>query len=463
MRVRSDESSAASDSLVTSESCQGEALWFRTIAGVLRRCDLRTTSADLRLALDPPVAQADPAVLGATRAVIAAVQARGAEAVRELTHRFDGCDLADPRVSDDDLHAALDLIDPTLRAALTEAADAIRAYHSRQVGEPEAAFERNGLIVTDIVRPVARAGCYVPGGRASYPSTVLMTAIPAALAGVGRVVLCVPPDRDGNVAPAVLAAAALAGVHEVWRIGGAQAVAAMAYGAGELEPVDVIVGPGNAYVAAAKREVAGMVHTESMAGPSELVVIADASVKPEWLVADLFAQAEHGPGGLAVVVSWEETVLDAIDVAIADALANEPRRAEIESTFATGGRSVLVRDAAQAIAVSNAVAPEHLQIAAEDAHTLVEGIQSAGAVFIGAYGTAVLGDYAVGTNHVLPTGGTARFASALRVDDFRKHIHVVDVSASAFASIAPVAETIAASEGLAAHGRAVTERRAEQS
>ncbi|MFZ4586068.1 MAG: histidinol dehydrogenase, partial [Acidimicrobiia bacterium] len=428
------------------------------IPSVLRRLDLRAVNENLRAALDPPVSQADPEVVDAARSVIEAVRTQGLAAVRELTQRFDGCDLADPRVPDDDLQTALDIIDPALRSALHNAADAIRAYHSRQVGQGATPFERNGLTVTDIVRPVARAGLYVPGGRASYPSTVLMTAIPAALAGVERIVLCVPPDRDGTVAPAVLAAAAIAGVHEVWRIGGAQAIAAMAYGAGYLQPVDVIVGPGNAYVAAAKREVAGMVHTESMAGPSELVVIADGTASPAWIAADLFAQAEHGPGGLAVVVSWDESVLDAIDAAISTALDTEPRRAEIESTFSTGGRSVLVRDSVQAMAVSNAVAPEHLQIAVADAIALVESVESAGAVFLGAYGTAVLGDYAVGTNHVLPTGGTARFASALRVDDFRKHIHVVEVPESAFNAIAPIVETIAAAEGLAAHERAVRDR-----
>lgn len=425
---------------------------------MLRRVDLRGARADLRAALAPPVAQSDPAVREAVRAILDAVRDRGAAAVRELTRRYDGCDLGDPRVPPDEVDAARRAVDADVTRALVAAADAVRGYHERQVGPDPEPFTRDGVTVRDVVRPVARAGLYVPGGRASYPTTVLMTAIPARLAGVGGIVLCVPPDRGGNVAAEVLAAAAIAGVDEVWRIGGAQAVGAMAYGAGGLAPVDVIVGPGNAYVAAAKHEVSGRVGTESMAGPSEVVVIADASVPPAWVAADLFAQAEHGPGGLAVLVSDDESVLDAVDAAVADALAREPRRAEIEVTLRPGGRSVLVRDGAQALAVANAVAPEHLQIMTRDAAQLVDGVENAGAVFVGPYGTAVLGDYAVGTNHVLPTGATARFASALRVDDFRKHIHVVEVSAAGFAALAPTAETIAAVEGLAAHRRALRER-----
>lgn len=426
---------------------------------MLRRIDRRGASDDHRRALDPPNSSADPAVIEVVRAVIAEVRAGGDAALRSLTQRFDGIDLEDVRVPTGELLRAPDEIDTDLRAALETAASAIHDYHARQMTPEPAPFVRGGVTVRDEIRPVDRAGLYAPGGRAQYPSTVLMTAIPARLAGVPEVVLCVPPDRNGNVAPSVLAAAAIADVDSVYRIGGAQAVAAMAYGTETIAPVDVIVGPGNAYVAAAKREVSGIVGMESMAGPSELVVIADEHADPEWIAVDLFAQAEHGPGGLAVVVSWNEAQLDAIDAAITTALEAEPRRDEITSTLRSGGRAVLVSEPHDAAAVSNAIAPEHLQIMTSDPEALVPLIRSAGAVFCGQYGSAVLGDYAVGTNHVLPTGGTARFSSALRVDNFRKHIHVVMIDETGMRAVGPVVETIAAVEGLSAHERAARVRR----
>jgi histidinol dehydrogenase len=310
----------------------------------------------------------------------------------------------------------------------------------------------------EVVVPVQRAGCYVPGGRADYPSTVLMTAIPARVAGVPEVVLCVPPGHDGTVPSATLAAAALAGVDEVFRVGGAQAIAAMAYGTASVRAVDVIVGPGNVYVAAAKREVSGAVGIESLAGPSELVVVADESTRVDLVAADLLAQSEHGPDGAAVLVTWSDDVASAVDDAITCLLSDAPARADIEATLAAVGRTVLVDGPEHALAVSNAMAPEHLELMTAEPAALVPLVRNAGAVFCGPWAAAAIGDYVAGVNHVLPTARTARFASALRVDDFRKHVHVVDIDEAALHRIAPYVKVLAEVEGLAEHGRSIALR-----
>jgi histidinol dehydrogenase len=290
-----------------------------------------------------------------------------------------------------------------------------------------------------------------------------MTAIPARIAGVPEVVLCVPPDADTGLPPdATLAAAALADVDEVYRIGGAQAIAAMAYGTESIAPVDVIVGPGNRYVTTAKREVQGVVGIESLAAESELAVIADGSTNPEWVAADLLAQAEHGPGGLAVVITWNESFADAVDAALARRLGQTTRQAEAAATLFSGGRMILVDEATVAIAVANTIAPEHLQLMNSDPEMLVPEVRNAGAVFCGPYAPAVIGDYVAGTNHVLPTNGTARFASALRVSNFQKHIHVVSVDRAGLDRVGPYVTTLAASEGLDAHAQTIEVRRGEE-
>jgi histidinol dehydrogenase len=311
------------------------------------------------------------------------------------------------------------------------------------------------------VVPVARAGCYAPGGRAAYPSTVLMTAVPAKVAGVPEVVLCVPPGPDGEIATPTLAAAALAGVDEVYRVGGAQAIAALAYGTQTIRPVDVVVGPGNVYVALAKREVAGRVGTDSPAGPSEVVVVADEHADAEFVAADLLAQAEHGPGGAAVLVTWHAPLVAGVEAALARRLDAAPRRREIEATLHTGGRAILVQDAEAALEVANVVAPEHLELLTSDADALVPLVRNAGAVFCGPWTPAVLGDYLAGVNHVLPTARTARFASALRVDTFRKHVHVVRADEAALRRLAPDVTALAEAEGLLEHARAVALRATE--
>jgi histidinol dehydrogenase len=424
---------------------------------VLRRLDLRGAGLDLRDRLPRPTQAAD-GPLAAVQEILADVRARGDEAVRDLTERFDGVRLDDLRVPPAELAAALERIPAELRQALEIAAANIRAYHETQV-VPEVAHERDGIVVRDLRRPVDRAGLYVPGGRATYPSTVLMTAVPARVAGVPELALCVPPGKDGRVSDEVLAAAAIARVDEVYAIGGAQAIGAMAYGTESIRPVDVIVGPGNVFVALAKREVAGVVGIpSSFAGPSEVVVVADGSAPAAFAAVDVVLQAEHGPDGLAWLVTWDEAVADAVTAEVTRIVEASPRRADIEATLDGGGYAVVCEGPEQAMAVANAIAPEHLELMTEDPDALLPLVRHAGAVFCGPWAPASVGDYLAGPNHVLPTNGSARFSEALRVDDFVKHIHVVSLDEAALAKVAPHVVTLAEAEGLAAHADSVRVR-----
>jgi histidinol dehydrogenase len=425
---------------------------------MLSRLDLRGADADLGDVLVH--AADDGSALDAVREILGEVRARGDDALRELTERFDGCRIGELRVPSDELGHALEEAPTEFRAALDYARDEITAYHQAQVGKG-VRVERDGVLLRELVVPVDRAGLYVPGGRAAYPSTVLMTAIPARVAGVPELALCVPPDRDGKVPAATLAAAALVGVDEVYRVGGAQAIAALAYGTKSIRPVDIVVGPGNVYVTLAKREVAGVVGIESLSGPSELVVVADAAADPALVAADLLAQAEHGPDGAAVLVTWDERVADAVDEAIAALLSDAPRRAEIESTLTSGGRAVVVDGPEAAVEAANTIAPEHLELMTAEPEALVAQVRNAGAVFCGPWSPAAVGDYVAGVNHVLPTARTARYASALRVDTYRKHVHVVTLDRAALARVTPYVRAFAEVEGLDAHGRSVTLRGAE--
>jgi histidinol dehydrogenase len=421
----------------------------------LKRFDLRgVPAADLADTLPRPrVEEAFPSA--AVRAVLDEVRAGGDGAVRALTARFDGVDVDTLRVPGSECEAALAGLDPILREALELAYSRILAYHSHEP-PPEADFVNDGVVVKHLVRAVARAGLYAPGGRARYPSTVLMCAAPARVAGVAELVLCVPPGPDGAIATETLAAAAIAGIDEVYRVGGAQAVAAMAFGTESIRPVDVIVGPGNRYVAEAKRQVSGIVGVPSaFAGPSEVVVVADAATPVAWAAIDVVVQAEHGPDGLAWLVTWAPEAADAIDVEIDRLVAASPRRADLEATLGTGGYLALVDGPAHAVAVANVVAPEHLELLVEDAAALLPLVRCAGAVFLGLYAPASVGDYVAGPNHVLPTARTARFASALRVDDFRTHIHAVSMDADALSRLAPHVAAIARAEGLPAHAQSV--------
>ena len=424
---------------------------------MLTRLDVREAHAELAQVLgrSPGRQNDDRAVTDAVVSIIEAVRQRGDDALRELTERYDGVRLEDLRVSAEHIRAATETTPPEVRDALELAAGRINEYHKTQVAVPGADYSAAGVTVSEAIRPVDRAGLYVPGGRAAYPSTVLMTSIPARVAGVPERVLCVPPDREGRIPAITLAAASLTGVSEIYRVGGAQAIAAMAYGTQTIPAVDVIVGPGNAYVDTAKRLVAGagVVGIDGPAGPSELVVIADSSADPRQAALDLAAQAEHGPGGTAYIVAWEPAVLDAVIDALAGYVSGADRAEDIQSTLAVGGRSVLVRDAEQAIAVANCVAPEHLELLVHNAHELVRSVRHAGAVFLNT--PTAIGDYVSGANHVLPTGGAARFSSALRVDDFRTHIHVVTATRAGLEAVGPAASVLARAEGLIAHADSI--------
>jgi histidinol dehydrogenase len=407
-----------------------------------------------RLDGDEPVA--------AVRAIIEGVRERGDAALRDYTEQFDGVRLDDPRVPSSALAEALAGLtadDPTLVDALRAAAEAIRSFHETQLVSRHV-HEHNGVVIESWRQPVTRAGCYVPGGRAVYPSTVLMTAVPARVAGVSEVVLCVPPGPDGQVPAVTLAAAALAEVDEVYAVGGAQAIAAMAYGTERIRPVDVITGPGNVYVALAKREVAGVVGIPAaFAGPSEIVVVADATTAHDPAAIDIIVQAEHGPQGLSWLVTWDEEAATAISRRVGQLAVASSRRADIEATLAAGGYAALVDGPEQAAAVVNRIAPEHLEVMCEQPDLFVPRVRNAGAIFCGPWSPASIGDYVAGPNHVLPTFATARFSSALTVDDYQKHMHSVTLDESAFDKVGPWVEAIATAEGLDAHAASIRLRR----
>jgi len=406
---------------------------------------------------------ADPGadVHDAVADILHQVRHEGDEALVQLTQKFDGVDVSGGiRVPAADIAAALAAIPSDLRGALELAYKRIVAYHAHE-GTPPDDFSSGGVTVSHLTRPLQRAGLYAPGGRARYPSTVLMCAAPARVAGVDDLALCVPPASDGNVDDATLAAAAIAGITEVYRIGGAQAIAAMAYGTETIPSVDLIAGPGRSFVAEAKRQVSGVVGVASaFAGPSEIVVVAGPDAPPEFAALDLVVQAEHGPDGLAWLVTWDEAVLTSVSAELDRIVAASPRRADLESTLASAGIACLVDDPAGALAVANAVAPEHLQLMVSDAEApgLLDQVHSAGAVFIGPWAPASLGDYIAGPNHVLPTNRTARFSSALRADDFRKHIHAVRVTTDGLNALGPSVITLAETEGLPGHADSVRRR-----
>lgn len=420
--------------------------------------DLRSDPASLDAAVARPRAAVDDA-LAAVRAILADVRRRGDAALIELTARYDGVDLAAGggiAAGPDELARAWAGLDDGVRRAMETAARRVRAYHTR--GLTGHRYEDDGIVVDEREVPVERAGVYVPGGRADYPSTVLMTVILAQAAGVDEIALCVPPGPDGLVPRTVAAAAHLLGLREVYKVGGAQAIAALAYGTETVGRVDVVVGPGNLYVALAKTEVARDVGVESLAGPSECVVVADDAAPVAAVAADLMAQAEHGPGGFTMLVTWSDGLAAAVAAALAEMVGRSPRSDEILATFGGGGRLVLCRDAAHAIEVANAAAPEHLQLMVADPAALVPLVRNAGAVFCGYDTPVALGDYLAGPSHVLPTAGTARFASALRPSDFVKSVHVVTASREGLARMGPVAATLARAEGLDAHALSVDVR-----
>lgn len=427
---------------------------------MLKKLDLRNSSGSYLLDLPRPKISKELPV-EAVRSIIAEVRNGGDGALRKFTREFDGVSLASIEVPKREIEGSYRKIDPQLRAALEAAARSIESYHRLEI-ETDKSFSSNGVEVVQKTVPVGVAGCYVPGGRARYPSSVLMTAIPARVAGVDSVVLCVPPGPDGRVDDATLAAAFIAKVDHLYSVGGAQAIAAMAYGTETVKRADVIVGPGNVYVSIAKREVAPDVGVpSSFAGPSEVVVIADATTPAHWAAVDVVVQAEHGPDGLAWFISWDESMIDDVMAQVDRIVRESPRRSEIESTLGDGGYAVLVRDGNQAIEIANAIAPEHLEILCDDHEALLANVRSAGAVFLGRYSPASLGDYVAGPSHVLPTYGSARFSSALRVGDFVKHIHVVRASQQGLDSVAAHVSAISQAEGLSAHRLSVEMRKSD--
>ena len=394
----------------------------------------------------------------AVREILSKVRDGGDEAVRSLTSQFDGVDIADFRVAPEILSEAWEALDKGLASALQVAHDRILEFHQ---GERAQSHEvtQDAITVLSVPQPVERAGLYIPGGLASYPSTVLMTALPARAAGVNEIVICTPPNPRGETDQAVLAAAYLCGVDELYKIGGVQAIGAMAYGTESMRAVDVIAGPGNAWVATAKQEVAGTVGiAAAFAGPSEIVVVGDESCPTSSAAVDLVLQAEHGPGGRAWLVTWNEKYAHEVESAIEDIVSLSPRRNETLETLTDGGYLCLVDGPADAVEVVNVIAPEHLQLMCDNAKELVGSIRNAGAVFIGNWAPASIGDYVAGPSHVLPTAGTARFSGALTVDDFQKRMHVIEVSKEGFDTVGSAVSEIAEAESLWAHAASVRER-----
>ena len=427
---------------------------------MLTLVDLRGYAGD-PLARLPRAAVDRDAARDSVRSLVADVRARGDVAVREASVRFGGSTHEPRRVPGPELDAARGACEPVLLAALALAAERIRTYHESQRAEERAPWWRvgpDGARVGEETRPLRRVGSYIPGGRAAYPSTALMTVLPAVLAGVDQTVACVPGAPDGSGIPAAtLAALGIAGANEIYECGGAQAIAAMAYGTETVPRVDKIVGPGSLWVALAKHEVALDVGVDSFAGPTEVAIVADSSAPAAFIAADLIAQAEHDPLATALLITPDEDLVRAVDEAL-DAARAAGWRDEIDAALAGQGRAVLVEDVDQALAVANAFAPEHLELCVADAEAALQKVRTAGAVFVGPYSPVALGDYVAGTNHVLPTAGTARFASPLRISDFIKSTAVIQFDRAGVEAIAPALVAIANAEGLTGHARAVEVR-----
>ncbi len=406
----------------------------------------------------------DEGVDRAVAAILEDVQRRGDEALVEYTRRFDRWaprDAADLEVAPAACREALARIGAADRGALETAAARIRAYHEHQHLRGWRVEEPDGTMLGQQVTPLDRVGLYVPGGKAAYPSSVLMNAVAAKVAGVPELVMVVPTP-DGHANDHVLAAAGLAGVDRVFRVGGAQAIGALAFGTGRVPAVDKIVGPGNAYVAAAKRRVFGRVGIDMVAGPSEILVVADATARPGWVAMDLFSQAEHDEIAQPILVTPDAAFADRVVAAMRAAIGAMPRRAIIESSVANRGAVILVRDLEEACEIANRIAPEHLELAVADPDALLPRIRHAGAIFMGHYASESLGDYCAGPNHVLPTSRTARFSSPLGVYDFQKRSSLIRVARPAALRLGETARTLARAEGLEAHARSAELRGEEE-
>ncbi len=407
----------------------------------------------------------DDAVNARVLDIIQAVRERGDDALVELTRRFDGLEvasMADLILPRERLEQALTRLTPARRHALEAAAERVRSYHQRQKQDSWSYTEADGTQLGQQVTPLDRAGLYVPGGKATYPSSVLMNAIPAKVAGVAEVVMVVPTPR-GEINEMVLAAACIAGVDRVFTIGGAQAIAALAYGTQSVPPVDKIVGPGNIYVATAKRHVFGKVGIDMIAGPSEILVICDGQTDPDWIAMDLFSQAEHDEDAQSILLSPDAAFLDAVAASIDKLLPTMERQEIIRTSLSTRGALIQVADMAQAMEVANRIAPEHLELSVADPQSWLPHIRHAGAIFMGRYTAEALGDYCAGPNHVLPTSGTARFSSPLGVYDFQKRSSIIFCSPAGASELGKVASVLARGESLTAHARSAEYRIAAES
>ncbi len=428
---------------------------------IVRR--LSTSQADFEARLAELLAfeaAQDPQVDVTVAAILADVKTRGDAAVLEYTARFDhvaASSLAELEIPRAELQAALARIPAAQRTALEEAAARVRGYHERQRAESWGYTDADGNELGQQVTALDRAGLYVPGGKAAYPSSVIMNAVPAKVAGVTEIIMVVPTPH-GEKNDLVLAAAAICGVDRVFTIGGAQAIAALAYGTATMPQVDKIVGPGNAYVAAAKRRVFGVVGIDMVAGPSEILVVGDGSTDPDWVAMDLFAQAEHDELAQAILLAPDAKYLDAVAASMARQLPEMPRRAVIEASLKGRGALIAVRDLDEACALVNRIAPEHLELSVENPQALLPKIRHAGAIFLGRFTSEALGDYCAGPNHVLPTSRTARFSSPLGVYDFQKRSSVIRVSREGALKLGKTAVELAAGEGLTAHAKSAEYR-----
>lgn len=415
------------------------------------RIEQVTAKVSLKRSIDQGTAVQQQAV----EEIIAAVRREGDAAVRSLTEKYDKATLENFRVTKEELVAAYAQIDDEVLAALREAMGNIRRFHERQKRESWFSTEADGTLLGQIITPLDSVGVYVPGGTAAYPSSILMNVIPAQVAGVEKIVMVSPPGKDGNLPAGVLVAANEIGVEYIYKMGGAQAVAALAYGTETVPAVDKIVGPGNIYVALAKRAVYGHVDIDMIAGPSEIVVLADEGANPAYIAADLLSQAEHDTLASAVLVTPSAQLAEAVSLEVEQQLATLPRREIAEASIRDYGAIYVTKDLEEAIAVVNELAPEHLEVLTEDPLALLGQIRHAGAIFLGPYSSEPVGDYFAGPNHVLPTNGTARFSSPLNVDDFTKKSSIISYSKTALEANAHKIAALARLEGLEAHARAV--------
>lgn len=400
-----------------------------------------------------------PDVSDVVKTIIKRVRTDGDQALYQLIEEIDHVSLDSLAVSKDEIETALKTISPELLKVMEQSKENILAFHKKQVRQGFVSTEESGVVMGQRILPLSCVGVYVPGGTAAYPSTVLMDVLPAKIAGVKKIVMMTPTDSEGNVPAAILAAASIAGVDEIYKVGGAHGVAALAYGTETIPKVDKIVGPGNIYVATAKRMVYGEVDIDMIAGPSDVLIVADHTANPRWIAADLLAQAEHDKLAQAILVTTEEGLIEKVQAELEQQLAELPRKEIAEAAIESNGKIILVQDLAEAVSISNQIAPEHLELSVAEPFALLGKVENAGSVFLGHYTPEVLGDYFAGPNHTLPTEGTARFYSPLSVDDFIKKSSYLYYTQEAMNEVASGVEIFAETEDLMGHARSMKVRR----